>query len=119
MRRVCDITFTTWSVNRRNQVVFSFYLFSFNYFAVHVSYLQKNKTCKNDCLAGTETQFYSLSIPVMLTDCVEACVYLQGDNQTVVDIGLPFSSANYTNWIGTCNHLRYDVTTHNCTLFSD
>ena len=65
------------------------------------------------------TSYYSLSIPVLLSDCVEACVYLSGGNNLPVDIGLPFDPIGYTNWIGVCNNIRYDVTTSNCTLLSN
>jgi hypothetical protein len=66
----------------------------------------------------TSSKYYSLWLPLSLTDCVEACLYLSVDN-IYVDIGLPFTTASDSIWFGICSAIRYDTTTNMCELISD
>ncbi len=63
--------------------------------------------------------YYGVSIPVSFTDCIEACVYLSGDNKTFIDIGLSYTVDENMIWVGTCTALFYYSEDNRCELISD
>jgi hypothetical protein len=58
-------------------------------------------------------------VPLALSDCIEACLYLSGNDDNYIDIGLPFSTNFDAIWSGLCTSVRYNMSSNMCELNSN
>jgi hypothetical protein len=70
-------------------------------------------------ITGATYKYYSMSLYISLTDCIEACLYLSADEHVYVDIGASYTSSENTTWLGVCVKARYNMTSNVCELISN
>src|SRR4051812_11533992 len=61
-------------------------------------------------------RYFSRILPLSLSDCVEACMYLSSNISIKVDIGLSYSRRKSNTWSGECSAIRYNLTSSKCEL---
>ncbi len=85
-----------------------------NFFSKLTKFSDKN-------LPPPPAYYYSRKLPVSLSDCIEACVYLSKSNINiyVVDIGLTYKPDKDTTWMGRCSAVRYNLTSNMCELIGE